>query len=101
MCFPNQLGDFHNFWAFLENLNFTDGSSGHHFHKKVTDSSFLLGKAMISAFNPLQIISTDGANRTTVLHNNALAAAADSIRPLRFALASLYLGISFGPQGQC
>ena len=84
--------------AILENLNFTDGSSGHHFHKTVTDSSFLLGKAMISAFNPLQIISTDGGNRTTVLHNNALAAASDSIRPLRFALASLYLGwyLAFG-----
>ena len=63
-----------------------DGSTGHHFFKTITEGqtegSELLGKALISSFISLQLV-TEYQGKTTVIHSNALAAASDSVRPLR------------------
>ena len=63
-----------------------DGSSGHHMYKILTESSLLNGRATITSFIPLQFVTETEDGKTTVLHSNALAAASDSVRPLRILM---------------
>ena len=62
-----------------------DGSSGHHFYKKVTDSSLLTGRACITNFNPIQFV-TEIQLKAKVLYSNVLACSSDSVRPLRIVM---------------
>ena len=59
-----------------------DGSSGHKMYKTVTNSSILTGRCILTSFNPIQFV-TDVQGKTIILHSNVLAAASDSILPLR------------------